>query len=719
MIRLSSPKSGIHVNANGEMNKIDGVQVDGVNLTPDKNKKVNITNIPKSAMSADVQNTLTDADTAILIAMYGKTAGNITPTNTGLSFNWNSERNGYEVSKEVNGLSGDIVIPYEYDDGTHGLHLVTDIAQHAFNGCAITSVIIPKSIRNIGPVAFFQCRSLTSITIPNSVISIGDSAFYGCNSLAGITIPNSVISIGDSAFKNCTNIPFIILPNNITTIYNNSFSYNHKVYCVKGSVTDTTLQSIANPSFTIGYFEDTSNKVTSISGSSTDAQYPTAKCVYDNIEAVPNKLQAKKVLTAGNIFTYGDFNYTVNSDAETVMLTSIAAESLSGSVKVPEVVYDGIFAYQVTKLGDAFKNQGNKTYHMTSLILPDTITNFTGTATFYGCHDLRDIKLPKILKGDGNGDGYLTKTFYFCPNLYHVEIPSGITKFLGTFASDSTSVDVVVLTSPAAATFYADSSDTEAHAFKDGKINIRIFYPDGGYEPTRIEGSFVATAYPYSSIVSKNIIESFLNRGRKTGNTFTYGDFTYKINDDTSTVTLTSIATSLSGIVVVPSVVYDGILAYTVTKLGDAFKNQGAKTSGITSITLPDTITKFTGTAQFYGCSGLTSIHLPSALTGDNTGTGYLTSTFMYCSSLASVEIPSGITKFYGTFRNSAVRTVTLTSTSQADFYAGLGTTAARAWTDGTTGINIYYPYVGTAPTRITGSFTATAKQYNTISIIE
>ena len=717
MIRLSSPKSGIHINANGEMNKIDGVQVDGVNLTPDKNKKVNITNIPKSAMSADVQNTLTDADTAILIAMYGKTAGNITPTNTGLSFNWNSERNGYEVSKEVNGLSGDIVIPYEYDDGTHGLHLVTDIAQHAFDGCAITSVIIPKSIRNIGTVAFFQCRSLTSITIPNSVISIGDSAFYGCNSLAGITIPNSVISIGAMAFKNCTNIPFIILPNNITTIYNNSFSYNHKVYCVKGSVTDTTLQSIANPSFTIGYFEDTSNKVTSISGSSTDAQYPTAKCVYDNIEAVPNKLQAKKVLTAGNIFTYGDFNYTVNANTQTVTLTSIAAESLSGSVKVPEVVYDGIFAYQVTKLGDAFKNQGNKTYHMTSLTLPDTITNFTGTATFFGCHDLRDIKLPKILKGDGNGDGYLTKTFYFCPNLYHVEIPSGITKFWGTFASDSTSVDVVVLTSPAAATFYADSSDTEAHAFKDGKINIRIFYPDGGYEPTRIEGSFVATAYPYSSIVSKNIIESFLNRGRKTGNTFTYGDFTYKINDDTSTVTLTSIATSLSGIVVVPSVVYDGILAYTVTKLAGAFKNQGAKTNDMTSLILPDTITTFTVTGAFYNCK-FASIHLPSALINGG-GNGFLYNTFQSCSNLVSVEIPEGIKKFYGTFRNSSVQTVILKNTEQADFYGSSPTSEARAWTDGTTGINIYYPYVGTAPTRITGSFTATAKQYNTISIIE
>ena len=30
--------------------------------------------------------------------------------------------------------------------------------------------------------------------------------------------------------------------------------------------------------------EDTSNKVTSISSSSTDTQYPSAKCVYDYID---------------------------------------------------------------------------------------------------------------------------------------------------------------------------------------------------------------------------------------------------------------------------------------------------------------------------------------------------------------------------------------------------------------------------------------------------
>ena len=35
---------------------------------------------------------------------------------------------------------------------------------------------------------------------------------------------------------------------------------------------------------TISGKEDSSNKVTSLSNSSTDTQYPSAKCVYDNVK---------------------------------------------------------------------------------------------------------------------------------------------------------------------------------------------------------------------------------------------------------------------------------------------------------------------------------------------------------------------------------------------------------------------------------------------------
>ena len=164
------------------------------------------------------------------------------------------------------------------------------------------------------------------------------------------------------------------------------------------------------------------------------------------------------------------------------------------------------------------------------------------------------------------------------------------------------------------------------------------------------------------------------------GDTFTAGDFTYKVNTDTTTVTLTAIAaTKLTGAVTVPATVSDGTSTYTVTHLGDAFKNQGTKTNEMTSLVLPDTMTKFTGTATFYGCK-FTSIDLPKNLTGDgNTAVANcLTKTFYYCTNLKSVTLPAGITKCWGTFANgSGVRTVVVTGPSQVDFYQASGTADA------------------------------------------
>ena len=70
-----------------------------------------------------------------------------------------------------------------------------------FNRCyALTSVIIPNSVKIIGEKAFKECSSLTSVTIGNSVTIIGNGAFQGCLQLPSVNIPQSVTSIGEYAF---------------------------------------------------------------------------------------------------------------------------------------------------------------------------------------------------------------------------------------------------------------------------------------------------------------------------------------------------------------------------------------------------------------------------------------------------------------------------------------------------------------------------------------
>ena len=174
---------------------------------------------------------------------------------------------------------------------------------------------------------------------------------------------------------------------------------------------------------------------------------------------------------------------------------------------------------------------------------------------------------------------------------------------------------------------------------------MTILYPNNGTEPTRISatGSFTATA-------------------KKIMPTFTSGDYTFKMNEDEASVTLTA-AGNISGVVTVPStVVYEG-KEYTVTAIGNqAFSGKAGVTAlslpntvttigyqafmnmtGLTSFVMPDSVTTL-GYGTFYACSNLETVKLSKNLTGT------MQTTFAYCSKLKNCVIPEGVTTLNRTF---------------------------------------------------------------------
>ena len=69
----------------------------------------------------------------------------------------------------------------------------------------LTSINIPRSVKNLGSSIFSNVTALRNLTIPSSVTSIGYSTFYGCKNLT-IQIPKSVTSIDNDAFYNASGI---------------------------------------------------------------------------------------------------------------------------------------------------------------------------------------------------------------------------------------------------------------------------------------------------------------------------------------------------------------------------------------------------------------------------------------------------------------------------------------------------------------------------------
>ena len=121
-----------------------------------------------------------------------------------------------------------------------------------------------------------------------------------------------------------------------------------------------------------------------------------------------------------------------------------------------------------------------------------------------------------------------------------------------------------------------------------------------------------------------------------------YDYFTFEVNSDGTTVTLTDYDSSLSDTtdIAIPATVsvVDGVWMdgndYTVTAIASASPSSDGvfSNSGITSIELPSTL-EMIGNYAFYGCTGLTSITLPSSL---NIIGEYA---FALCSGLTEVDL--------------------------------------------------------------------------------
>ena len=94
----------------------------------------------------------------------------------------------------------------DYDRNTNPLYYAHCLY---LDGEEIKDMVIPNGVTSIGEHVFNGCSGLTSVTIPNSVTSIGEGAFSGCSGLTSVTIPSSVNFIASTAFSMCNSLTAI------------------------------------------------------------------------------------------------------------------------------------------------------------------------------------------------------------------------------------------------------------------------------------------------------------------------------------------------------------------------------------------------------------------------------------------------------------------------------------------------------------------------------
>ncbi len=140
-------------------------------------------------------------------------------------------QNEFDVSNytlnDYNGLGGTVVIPTDLN--------VMYIGEEAFkDNNNITKIIIPSSVIDIRPRAFYNCTALeevyfvseTAQPIADADVSmIYEEAFYGCTNLKKVDFSNvKTVTIAENCFKDCTKLTSVVDMPSIGTMHHRAFA---------------------------------------------------------------------------------------------------------------------------------------------------------------------------------------------------------------------------------------------------------------------------------------------------------------------------------------------------------------------------------------------------------------------------------------------------------------------------------------------------------------
>lgn len=78
-------------------------------------------------------------------------------------------------------------------------------------------------VREIGVMAFAECRTLLGVTIPEGVRTFASMCFFKCVNLRSLRLPDSTQEIGSDAFSYCAKLPGIFVPPQVTAIGHHAF----------------------------------------------------------------------------------------------------------------------------------------------------------------------------------------------------------------------------------------------------------------------------------------------------------------------------------------------------------------------------------------------------------------------------------------------------------------------------------------------------------------
>ena len=456
----------------------------------------------------------------------------------------------------------------------------------------LSSTILSDSVTTIELNAFKNCVNLTTIKTYPNLLTINEFAFEGCTSLTNIDLAFTITSIGANAFKDCSNLVEIELPTALEVIQAGTFNGCTKLE----SITVPNTITISNNAFLDCIGLTTVTFVTILGSPITD-----------------------------NTIGFNSFKGCTSLETITIPASflSIGASAFEGSglktITLPE---------SITLLAEVFSGLTSLTDVTFSGNNPNYLENTIGSNVFNGCTGLTSITIPSSFKSIG-------ANAFQNSGITSIVLPETITLGNGIFTN---------LTNLTSITFSGNNAD-----YTNNTIGVNAF-----------KGCSNLTTITIPSAIASIGQDAFLNSGITSiilPETITLGNGIF-----TNLTNLTSVTFSGNNPDYINNIIganaFYGCSNLTTITIPSAIGSIGGgafQNSGITSITLPETITL--DNIVFDGLSSLTSV----IFSGNNSIYRYNTfgsSVFRYCSGLTTITIPSTI----GSIGNNAFEGSGLTS---------------------------------------------------------
>lgn len=470
---------------------------------------------------------------------------------------------------------------------------VKSLGDDALKNVPLTSVTFSEGIEEIGANMFKGNMSIMSLHLPSTLEVIGDSAFEGCTALTKITSAQDAVEkdsiwplhdlrIGAGAFKDCTSLSSVYLPKRLKSESGKGSAIGN--YAFAGCVSLSSVNfSEGNPdaNYTVSYF-NIGNYAFYGCSSLTSIVFP------DSLRATTNSGGASSTTAYAAIGKYAFVGSGLKSVTFTDMGDNYATSSYK-TVTVDNYAFYGLksltsvqFSEELYSLGDgAFqgtgvvnvtlpkKFSGGGSYIFANCIDLETVT-FTSTTAIYdieanmfdGCTALTTVTIPER-SGTYGGLSYIYQyAFRNCTSLETISLPSttkGI--YAGAFENCSS---LTSLELPAELTYVG-------YQVKYSNISKNPFIGCTKLELSVAEGS-----------EKFKLIDGVLYLGTTDEDGFKPTELIY-------------VSPKVTGEFAVPD---------TVTTI---YAGAFAGCTGITSISIPASVTKITGN-PFFDCSASVTI---------------------------------------------------------------------------------------------------------------